>query len=107
MVTLTDEAQARMINMLNQSVKIFNLVQRGGILSEPMQTQMSRNLYLMKKIVKGGYIPVEERGKEKIVPRCSGCQTPTVDQNQEHPGICTCGGYITDVKEAGDAVSKV
>ena len=33
-----------------------------------------------------------------LVPRCSGCATPTVDQGQEHPGVCTCGGFIDDVR---------
>jgi hypothetical protein len=35
-------------------------------------------------------------GCTQLVPHCTGCQTPTVDQAQEHPGICTCGGYIDD-----------
>ncbi len=30
------------------------------------------------------------------IPQCSGCSTPTRDKEQEHPGICVCGGAIYD-----------
>ncbi len=27
---------------------------------------------------------------------CSKCKNPKRDPNQEHPGICICGGYLDD-----------
>jgi hypothetical protein len=27
---------------------------------------------------------------------CSKCATPRRDKDQEHPGICVCGGFLTD-----------
>jgi hypothetical protein len=32
-----------------------------------------------------------------MIAKCSKCNSPTVDQGQEHPGVCLCGGFITDV----------
>ncbi len=31
------------------------------------------------------------------IPVCNRCESPTVDPGQEHPGICVCGGFITDM----------
>jgi hypothetical protein len=42
-------------------------------------------------------------GEEECDPRslrvvCSnGCAFPQRDPDQEHPGVCICGGYLTDV----------
>lgn len=37
-----------------------------------------------------------QRGpKTKI--QCSRCSTPLRDKDQDHPGICTCGGFLDDV----------
>lgn len=39
-------------------------------------------------------------GKEprmKLKTRCTKCSTPQRDPDQDHPGICICGGYLEDV----------
>lgn len=35
--------------------------------------------------------------RERLIARCSKCDTPQRDKEQEHPGVCVCGGYIDDV----------
>jgi len=33
----------------------------------------------------------------RLVVKCSNrCAAPERDKEQEHPGICVCGGYLTD-----------
>lgn len=56
---------------------------------------------LLKTLVAGGdaglgMLP-KVRAAEQLVPRCSKCSTPKRDPEQEHPGVCVCGGYIDDV----------
>lgn len=32
----------------------------------------------------------------QLVTKCSKCATPKRDPEHEHPGICVCGGFLTD-----------
>jgi PHP family Zn ribbon phosphoesterase len=32
----------------------------------------------------------------RLMTTCSKCAKPQRDREQEHPGICECGGYLTD-----------
>ena len=41
-----------------------------------------------------------------LVARCSRCDTPKRDPEQDHPGICVCGGYITDEAPVGQEEPK-
>ena len=34
---------------------------------------------------------------QQLTPACTNCPTPQRDKEQEHPGVCVCGGYIMDV----------
>jgi hypothetical protein len=55
---------------------------------------------LIKTFVAGGNVGVgmvPKRRAAETVMRCSRCEYPTRDKEQEHPGICVCGGYIDDV----------
>jgi IclR helix-turn-helix domain len=45
--------------------------------------------------------------RPRMVVVCSrACANPRRDKEQEHPGICVCGGFLTDEPEASDAVAR-
>jgi hypothetical protein len=77
-------------------------------------------LLLFRSRPSAGYQPIQREpqgppppgGRSAVVrPRlvvvCSrGCADPRRDKEQEHPGMCVCGGYLTDEPEAADAVAR-
>lgn len=38
---------------------------------------------------------------------CSGCSTPRRDPEQDHPGVCVCGGFLTDPPGQFDELNKI
>jgi hypothetical protein len=37
------------------------------------------------------------RPRPRLIARCTRCKAPRRDKEQEHPGVCVCGGHIFDV----------